>query len=117
MVNTTRPRLLLLLFGMGVRSEGSGPGDLAMAGRIDRVAAFGESPARAGVKFAESEEISGDVLIGAGEAFFGGGELIHKAEAEVLLFRGEVDLGEASSKDAGVRWGNRSGSVRWRTIQ
>ena len=58
-----------VLLGVGVGGEGGGPGDVAVAGGVQRVATFGEDPAGAGVDFAESEEIGGDVLFGAGEAF------------------------------------------------
>src|SRR5213596_572780 len=56
-----------LVFGMGVRGESAGPGDVAMASRIEGVAALGEGPARAGVEFAEGEVVGSDVLLGAGK--------------------------------------------------
>src|SRR2546428_5581218 len=42
------------VFSVGVRGKGAGPGDVAVAGGIESVAAFGKGPAGAGVKFAES---------------------------------------------------------------
>ena len=89
------------LAGVSVGGEGAGPGDVAMAGRVEGVAAFGEDPAGAGVGFAESEEIGGDVLIGAGEAFFGDRELVHEGEAEVGFFGGKIDFKEAAAEAGG----------------
>src|SRR6266446_751772 len=79
---------------MGVRGKGASPGDVAVAGGVEGIAAFGEGPACAVVEFAESEEIGSDVLLGAGEAFFGDRELVHEGKTEVLFFSGEVDLEE-----------------------
>ena len=73
-------------FGMGVGGESGGPGNIAVAGGVERVAAFGKGPAGAGVKFGDSKEIGGDVLLGTGEPFFGAGELVHEGEAEVGFF-------------------------------
>src|SRR5258706_16075172 len=56
-----------LALGMGVRGEGTGPGDVAMAGGVESVAAFGEDPTGAGVNFAEGEVVRGDVLVRAGK--------------------------------------------------
>ncbi len=86
---------------MGVRCKGASPSDVAVAGGIESVAAFGEGPAGASVEFAEGEEIGGDVLLGAGEAFFCDGELVHEGETEVLFFRGEVDLEEPAAELVG----------------
>ena len=86
---------------MSVSGQGAGPGDVAMAGGVERVAAFGKGPAGAGVEFADGEEIGGDVLLGAGESFFGDGKLVHKGEAEILLFGGEVDFEETATELAG----------------
>ena len=86
--------------GMGVRGEGGGPGDVAMTGGVVVVAAFGKGPFGAGVGFTEGEEIGGDILLGAREAFLAGGELVHESEAEVALFGGEVD-GEEAAAEAG----------------
>ena len=94
------PRLFVAA-GMGVGGEGTGPGDVAMASGIEGVAAFVECPAGAGVNFAEGEIVGGNVLLGAGEAFFGNGELIHESEAEVVFFGGEIDFGEAAAESGG----------------
>jgi hypothetical protein len=40
--------------------------------------------------FAQSKEVGGDILLGPWKAFSGGGELIHKSEAEVMFFGGKV---------------------------
>jgi len=39
--------------------------------------------------------------VGAGEAFFGDGELVHEGEAEVVFFCAEVDLEEAAGEMLG----------------
>src|SRR5437867_270053 len=85
-------------FGVGMSGESGGPGDVAVAGGVQGVAAFGEGPAGAGVEFADGEEIGGDVLLGAGETFFGDGKLVHEGEAEVLFFGGEVDFEKAAAE-------------------
>ena len=59
-----------VVFGMGVGGEGAGPGDVAMAGGVEGVAAFGEDPAGAGVDFAQGEVIGGDVLFGCWGSVF-----------------------------------------------
>jgi hypothetical protein len=87
--------------GMGVRGEGGGPSDVAMTGRVVVVAAFGESPFRTGVGFAEGEEIGGDILFGAREAFLTGGELVHESEAEVAFFGREIYSEEAGTEAGG----------------
>src|SRR2546430_1908350 len=52
--------------GMRMTSQCASPGDVAVACVIERVAAFGKGPASAGVEFAESKEVGGDVLLGTG---------------------------------------------------
>jgi hypothetical protein len=59
---------------------------MGMRSGVIRIFAFGEEPFGAGVVFAEGEEVGGDVFVGFGETFFGGGELVHQAETEVALF-------------------------------
>ena len=88
-------------FGMDVGGQGAGPGDIAMAGGIEGVAAFIEHPARAGVKFAQGEVIGGDVLVSMGKPLFGNGELVHEGESEVLFFGGEVYFEETTAEFAG----------------
>src|SRR5207249_903964 len=88
-------------FGMGVGGEGGGPGDVTVAGGVEGVPALGEGPAGAGVEFADGEEIGGDVLLGAGESFFGDRKLVHEGEAEILFFGGEVDFEETATELAG----------------
>ena len=78
--------------GVGVRGEGGGPGDVAVAGWVVVVATFSEEPFGAGVDFTEGEKIGSDVGVVFWEMFFGDGELVHQRKAEVLLFCGEVDL-------------------------
>ena len=92
---------LAFAFGVSVAGESAGPGDVAMARGVEAVPALGERPAGARVEFAKSEEVGSDVLLGTREALFGDGELVHQAEAEVLLLRGEVDLEEAAAEAAG----------------
>src|SRR5438477_598828 len=53
---------------MGVRGEGGGPGDVAMAVDVESIAGFGENPTGAGVGLAKSEKVGGDV---EAEAHFG----------------------------------------------
>ena len=88
-------------FGMGVRGEGGGPGDVAVAAGVEGVAAFGEDPAGAGVLFTKSEVVGGDVGMIFGEMLFGVGKLIHERYAEVLLFGGEVDFHELAGELGG----------------
>jgi len=85
-----------VVFDVGVGGEGAGPGDVAVAGRVEVIAAFAEDPARGGVTFSQGEVIGGDVVLGFGEAFLGGGELVHEGEAEVVFFAGEIDGSEAA---------------------
>src|ERR1043165_2764167 len=72
-----------------------------MAGGIVVVAAFGEDPFLAGVGFAQREVIGGNVLVASGKAFFGGGKLVQKGEAQVVLFGGKIDRGETAAEMAG----------------
>ena len=89
------------LDGVGVRGEGGGPGDVAVAGGVECVAAFGEGPAGASVKFTQREEVGGDVGFGPGEAFLTTGKLVHQGEAQVLFFGGEIDFKEAGAELVG----------------
>ncbi len=84
--------------GVGGGGQGASPGDVAVAGGVVVVAAFGEDPLFAGIEFAQGEVVGGDVLLAEGEAFFGGGELVHQGEAEVVFFGGEIDGGKAGGK-------------------
>jgi len=65
---------------MGVAGEGSGPGDVAVTGRVEVIGGFTEEPATALISFSQSEIIGGDVLFGFWEAFLGNGELVHESE-------------------------------------
>lgn len=76
--------------------QSAGPGDIAMAGGVGGIGGFAKDPTGAGEIFAEGEIIGGDVVVAAGEAFFGGGELVHEGEAEVMFFGGEIDFKEAA---------------------
>ena len=87
--------------GVGVSGECAGPGDVAVTGGIEGVAAFGEGPASAGVEFAEGEVVGGDVLLGAWEAFFGDRELVHEGETKVLFLSGEIDFEKTAAELAG----------------
>ena len=86
---------------MGVSGKGCGTRDVAMADGVQRVATFAEDPAGAGEAFAQRENIGGDVLLGARNAFLRGGELVHEGEAEVVLAGAEVDAGETPAESAG----------------
>ena len=86
---------------VGVGGEGAGPGDVAVAGRVRRVSAFAENPACALVTFSQGEIIGGNVLFGCGEALLGYRELVHEAEAEIVLFAGEIYGGERAKVLAG----------------
>ena len=83
-----------LIFDVSVGRERCGPGDIAVAGEVVVVAAFAEEPFGAGEILAQRKEVGRDVGVVFGEMFFGAGELIHEGEAQVLLFCGEVYLGE-----------------------
>src|SRR3954466_14783063 len=67
-----------------------------MAGQVEVVAAFGEDPFAAGENFAESKEISGNILSAFREAFFCDGKLVHQGEAKVRFFGAEVNGMEAT---------------------
>ena len=86
---------------MGVGGECGGPGDVAMAGGIEGVAGFAEDPFGAVEGFAEGEEVSGDVRLGAGEALLSHRELVHEGESEVVLFGGKVNLGKGAAELSG----------------
>ena len=92
---------LEVIAGVGEGGEGSGPGDVAVAGGVVSVAAFGEGPSGAVMNFVQGEEVGGDVVMVFGKVFLGGGELVHEGEAEVEFFGGEVDLGEAGAELVG----------------
>src|SRR5882762_9326473 len=59
---------------VGFGGESAGPGDVAMAVRVEGVAALAEGPLVAIKGLAQSEIVSGDVLLAAGEALLGGGK-------------------------------------------
>jgi len=86
---------------MSVGREGGGPGDIAMAGRVERVAAFGENPSAAAKLFAEGKEIGGNVARAFRESLFGVGELVHEGEAEIVFGGAEVDGGETPREPLG----------------
>jgi hypothetical protein len=86
---------------MGEGGEGTGPGDVAMAGGVESVAALGKNPTGAGVDFAEGKVIGGNVLVATGETLFGDGKLVHESEAEVMFSGGEVDFLEGPGELAG----------------
>ena len=92
---------LLVFVDVDEGGEGAGPGDIAMAIWVGGVAAFAEGPFAAGEIFAQGEVIGSDVLLGFGEALFGGGELVHEAKAEIVLFGAEVDAGEFVAETIG----------------
>ena len=96
-VNDTRTGGGLAL-GVGVSGEGTGPGDVAMAGGVQGIATFVENPTSTGMNFAESEIIGSYVLVSAGKALFRDGELVHKGETEAMLFTGEIDFEKTAGK-------------------
>ncbi|MDB6032341.1 MAG: hypothetical protein JWM16_2679 [Verrucomicrobiales bacterium] len=63
-----------LIFGMSMAGKGTGPSNVAMAGRVQRLAGFAEDPACAGVFFAQGEEIRRNILVTARDALLGGGK-------------------------------------------
>ena len=75
---------------VGVAGEGAGPGDVAVAGGVEGVSAFGEDPLRTVKGFAQGEVIGSDVCVGSRETFFGDGELVHEGKAEFVFFGGEA---------------------------
>ena len=86
---------------MSLTGECAGPRDVAMAGGIVKVAAFGEDPALADIILPEGEVIGTNVLVGPGDSFLGKRKLVHQGEAHVLLLRGEVDLKKAAGEKSG----------------
>jgi len=52
--------------------QSAGPGDVAVAGGIEGVAAFGEHPAATGKGFAQRKIVRSDVFVAAREAFLAG---------------------------------------------
>ena len=87
---------LKLAVSMG--GEGSSPGDIAVAIRVEGIAAFGKDPFCSVEDLSQSEVIAGNVSFRFGEAFFGDGELVHESEAEFVLFGGEIHGQEAVVK-------------------
>ena len=87
-----------LALGVGVSGESTGPGDVAVAIRIQGIAPLAENPLGTAVGLAQSEVVGGNILFGFREAFLGNGELVHEGETEVMLFAGEIDLEEAAGK-------------------
>src|SRR2546427_11576661 len=85
-------------FGVGVGGECAGPGDVAMAGWIEIIACFTENPASALITFSEGKVVRSDILFAGGETFLSDRELVHKREAHVVLFAGEVNSHEGSSE-------------------
>src|SRR5258706_14025044 len=81
--------------------EGARPRDVAMAIGVKVVARFAKEPTGSGETFAQGKEVGGDVLLSSWKAFSGGGELIHKGEAEVMLFGGKIDRVEPAAEMAG----------------
>jgi hypothetical protein len=81
--------------------EAASPGDVAVAGGVESIAAFTEDPTGSLETFAQGKEIGGDVLIVFGKAFLGGGELVHEGETDVMLFAGEVYGGKFTSETLG----------------
>jgi hypothetical protein len=116
-------------FGVDVAGEGAGPGDVAVAGEVERVLGFAEGPFVAGKNFAEGKEVRGDVRLIGGEPFLGGGELVHEGETEVVFFGGEADREEAAgeilgrlpadlpAETAGVAGGFKVGQVPEKEIE
>ena len=78
--------------------EPASPGYVAVRVRVQWVLSFGEKPPGAGVVLAQGEEVGSDVLMGAREAFFGDGKLVHEKEADVVLLTAEIDLGKGAGK-------------------
>src|SRR5882762_9647649 len=86
---------------VGFGGQSAGPGDVAMAVRVEGVAALAEGPFVAVKGLAQSEIVSGDVLLAAGETLLAGGKLVHEAEAEVVFFGAEVDRGKTTAEVVG----------------
>ena len=59
-----------LALGVGVGGQGAGPGDVAVAGWIEGIAAFVKGPASASVDFSQGKVIGGNILVAPGEALF-----------------------------------------------
>ncbi len=57
-------------FQIGGGGKGASPGDVTVAGGIERVAGFPELPPGAIIGFAEGKEIGSNVLLAFGKAFF-----------------------------------------------
>src|SRR5215472_5854282 len=80
---------LVLFIGGG--GEGASPGEVAMAGGVEQVAAFGEFPGFAREQFAEGKIVLRDVRLILGEYFFGDAQLVHQRETQVVFLEDEVD--------------------------
>ena len=83
---------------MGIGRQRPGPCNIAVAGGVVGVMAFGEDPFVAGENFPEGEEIGGDVRFGFGESFFSDRELVHEGKSEVVFFGTEIDGEKAAGK-------------------
>src|SRR5712675_1415558 len=94
--HTAADPCFLLRVRMG--GKGAGPGDVAMAGRVEGITSFVKDPTGAGINFTEGEVVGGDVRLAFREALFGVVELVHEGKSEVVLFAREVDLEETAGK-------------------
>ena len=71
---------------------------IAVAGGVQSIAALAKAPFAAVVGLAQGKVIGGNIGLAFRKAFFGHGELVHQGKAEVMLFRGEVDLQETAAE-------------------
>src|SRR5437016_14265933 len=86
---------------MSLSGQSPSPGDVAVAGGIIEVAAFGEDPALADIILPEREVIGTNVLLGPRDSLLGKRKLVHQGEAHVLLLCGKVDLEKAAGEKPG----------------
>lgn len=92
---------MMASLGVSVRRERTGPGNVAMAGAVEDVAALVEDPAGTGVEFAKRKKIGSNILMGMRKPFFGNGKLVHERKTKIVFFGSEIDFEEAVGKLGG----------------
>ena len=86
------------LVGVSIGGKRAGPGDVAMAGGIERVAAFAESPLGPGVGLAQREVIGGDVGSALGNRFSAVESWFISAKPRSCFFEAKFTLREPAAK-------------------
>jgi hypothetical protein len=65
-------------FGVGKAGERAGPCNVAVACRVQTIAALAETPFAAVVRLAQREVIGGNIVLASWKALFGHGEPVHQ---------------------------------------